>query len=234
MEINVYSVLFDKEGSYKKLAEILRRSVKKNIPKATFHLELVPEAEKLNEGAAYNHIKLGYWNAFIQKTTRPTLLLDCDILIRKDIREVFQQNFDVALTYHDDPTYYPINAGVVFVHPTKSAKCFFREWYKADSILKNTPEKLKHYRERYAGMNQASLGYLREEKLCEYKELLLPCSIYNAYRKQEFPDLTNDLPKIVHLKGDLRHLYKKRPPNKRPTNKRQELIEKVRAEVLNY
>src|SRR5690554_1844420 len=170
----------------------------------------------------YNNTdKLEVWNEHIQNATEDTVLIDCDMLIMQDFSEVWQQDFDVAITKRDEkkirmrhlPNGIPYNGGVVFVRNTDSAKRFIQAWTDCNRYLFEDTRAHSGYLKKYAGMNQAALGYLLEERggydIC--KVIDVPCAKYNACAP-EFWENSNA--KIVHVKSDLRKEVFSRQPKK--------------------
>ncbi len=61
------------------------------------------------------------WQAYFASDlfNGPTVLIDVDLLIQKNPFEIFDGEFDVGLTYTDDPALHPFNSGVIFVDPSR-------------------------------------------------------------------------------------------------------------------
>ena len=74
--------------------------------------------------AATCWLKTAVWNEWAQKATRPWILIDPDCEIVKPVDELFERNFDVALTRQNDPRH-PYNAGVLFCKPSARTQQFF-------------------------------------------------------------------------------------------------------------
>ncbi len=174
-----------------------------------------------------NTDKLEVWNDHIQNATQDTVLIDCDMLIMQDFSEVWQHDFDVAITKRSEkksklrqfPNGIPYNGGVVFVRNTDSAKRFIQAWTDCNRYLFENTRAHSGYLKKYAGMNQAALGYLLEARngydIC--KVIDVPCAKYNACA----PDFwENGNAKIVHIKGDLRkEVFSRQPKKDAPTYK---------------
>jgi hypothetical protein len=63
-------------------------------------------------------------------------------------------------------------------------------------------ELLQPYRKKYAGQNQASLGYVLEHSY-PGKVVTLPCSVWNC-EDSTWPEFRPERTRIVHVKGQLR------------------------------
>jgi len=243
--MNIYSVIFDmgEPDNHHHLLPALKNSIAYHMPDANFVFEEFPYPELRYEGESkndlplvLNHVKLEKWRDFVLEAYGPTLLLDSDILVRDDISDIFDNEFDIGITEHDGlVNYLPFNAGVVFVQDTDRAKEFMNRWYDSDCVMFHEDYDLhKQYKKTYAGMNQASLGYTLETYPDIANITYFPCSLYNAYRGPEFAEMTETEPKIVHLKGDLRGTYKRPVPNKELHSDREFLIERLRGEVRSF
>lgn len=139
------------------------------------------------------------------------VFLDSDMLINSSLEPLFEEDFQVALTYriHDEM---PINGGVIFVSKAQKPQ--------ATEFLTDV---LKIYREKYAAhsawwgdqyaLHDAVGADLRaqvsdsEPLQClnanGLKTLLVPCSIYNFSPEIEFGEISSRLaqPAIIHFKG---------------------------------
>ena len=212
-DVKICIVQFDyKENKFKlfsKLCNTLINSIKKHLPDVEIDLCKIEEpnpnnyiGSKIKRSFASNSIKLKIWNDIIQNTDKHVVLLDGDTLVLDNFLEVFDEDFDIGLTFRGK-TGLPFNGGVIFVKPTKESKEFFNLFLKInDEFVKN---KIKHqkYRNKYAGINQSALGCLLEEynKDNKYKIKKFPCSIYNLCDW-----INNDYKKakIIHIKSNLR------------------------------
>lgn len=122
------------------------------------------------------------------------LFLDTDILIRKDVRPVFDKPFDVAVasrvgTYMEGSDYakeMPFNFGVVF-----SRSALF--WRSALSLLQALP---KRYQE-WEGEQRVMCAMAKDKRLPFKTEILSSAYNYTPSKKDE--DLSDKF--ILHLKG---------------------------------
>lgn len=202
-----------KRANYEPLVTVFENSLQRNMPEAELRVLRVaaPDHSGVRKYAFLsNHFKLKIWvEQGLQAIEDGVdlMLADCDMVCLGDPNHVFKQEFDVAYTVRDDHTNIPLNGGVVFVKPTDAAARFLQAWYDADERMYADWEGFHQYwRVRYAGMNQASFGYLLENRGVEGVEdtvlLDLPTRIYNAVNTDWHR--VNEDTLFLHIKSDLR------------------------------
>lgn len=136
------------------------------------------------------------------------VMLDSDILINGDLDSLFDQDFDIALTYrqHQDM---PINWGVMFIsrcHPERVAKFLekvlsvYREKYFNSDIF---------WCDQYALMDVIGLNQFnqRQSDFIEIdgtRILFVPCEVYNYSPEDNPKTILTPLNgrKILHFKGN--------------------------------
>ena len=199
--MKVVTAWFDMPGQnrYKRLLDVFLYSVKKNMPDATLEvLNIKPmRGVGIDQHLANNRAKMETWAQI--DITEPTILADCDMLVLQDLSVAFDVVEDVGLTYRtaDFP---PRNGGMIFLQPTVNANRFLKQWNKVDRFLYGHRIVHELYRKKYAGMNQASLGYLLESGILPTLNVTeLPCSIWNACN-EDWPNISRKT-KAVHIKG---------------------------------
>ena len=220
--MKIISVQFDYPGSsrYDKLSRVLEYSVKKNCPGADFKLIRIdaPTSWRTKKCFASNTVKLQRWVEEMEATDDDIIFLDCDMIVLRDLHDAFKMDFDVALTINGTGSI-PYNGGAVFCHNTPAARDFIRLWNECNIELYDNTQKHLKWRTKYAGMNQAALGYMLEtnavkvtditskhRKIKAYKSVVnirrLPCSIWNVC-KNDWRNI-NDKMYILHVKSALR------------------------------
>lgn len=138
--------------------------------------------------------------------------LDSDILINANLEDLFQQDFDIALTYRDFEDM-PINWGVMFISQQGQS-----------SAIGFLEEVAKVYQERYLTSDifwcdqYALMDVIGRERffnrqsdtLCVHntKILLIPCSVYNFSPEPTLDSIVPELKdkKILHFKGPRKRL----------------------------
>lgn len=110
----------------------------------------------------------------------PTLLLDSDVLLRDVVDDVFEQDFDVALTRREKPI--PFNAGVIFA---KNGDFFRALLYEA-----------RDYDPSEFIITEKVLPQMVLSR--RWNVLELPCTIWNCSRFE--PHYINAA-KVLHYKG---------------------------------
>lgn len=189
-------VQFDKVGSrYERLLMAFIESWKKNakIPLQVLRVDPPKEVGK-KKSFYWNHEKLKHW---VDAVDQDTILIDADMLCMADISNGFNQVDNLGFTIR--PGKFKYNGGVVFVKYTPESRKFLKKWLEIDHKMLNDWNLHRPWHEKYAGLNQSSMGYLVESG---YRNLVaeLPCSTYNLC------DGWHDWQKarMIHVKGDLR------------------------------
>lgn len=161
--MKAYATYFDtkQDGVWERMARVLRYTCAAHDVDVTISPMPVPVTGR-GIKIESNHEKLRLWNHAVQNASAPLILLDVDMFCQHSPEPCMRAVQHVGITYRDPNTTPPINGGVVYVQPTEQARAFFTAWVKADGVLHANPKLHAAYRERYAGMNQASLGMIME------------------------------------------------------------------------
>ena len=174
--------------------------------------DIYPFPKKGNKGFVFNNLKLKYWVNFLK--TKCTMgdnvvLSDLDMMFRSSIDSAFIDDFNIGLTQSNLQSL-PINAGVVFVKVSPEAIKFFEKWNEIDNVFFFEDQDLHFkYLLRFGGMNQASLGYTLENFSNSAIIKYLPSKEWNCYGADLPKSLTENSPKIIHLKDNLRRVPRK-------------------------
>ncbi len=198
---------------YRKLLLVFEDSLRFHIPDVEIRaLRVDPPDHSGAKKMAFlsNHFKLGVWVDEAHQAIadgQNLILADCDMLCTGDPSYVFSQDFDIAYTARNDHTNIPLNGGILFIKPTEAAARFLQAWADVDERMYSDWEGFHRiWRVRYAGMNQASFGYLLENAGVEGVEdttlLDLPTATYNAVNTDW--RLIDSGTVFVHIKSDLR------------------------------
>lgn len=197
------------EGTFDSLAEVFKKSVELNIPNA----ELINFDVKYPENESgrpmfchHNHTKLEIWADFMQMASDNVIFSDLDMLALRDPVEIWDNNFDICYTERtikNTGRIIPLNGGIIFAKPTTAAREFFKLWAEVDRMMYYDPKLHDQYYRKYAGMNQASLGYLIENPdLYSAKLLAVKTRKYNAV-DCDWQHINNETV-FVHIKSLLR------------------------------
>jgi hypothetical protein len=145
------------------------------------------------------------------------VLLDSDILINSNLDDVFEKDFDVAVTYREYHKEMPINAAVILLKRGKKQQaldflqtlyCCYRDKYPDDAW----------FGDQYALID--TIGQENYLQRCSdivnangIKVLLLPCDLYNfspddAAPAIRFSSIALELKdkKVIHFKGERKKL----------------------------
>jgi len=198
-----------KRPNYLRLLDVFEASVRHHMPDCEIRALRVDPPD--HSGAhkipfLSNDYKLGLWHREVDLAVaegQNLILADCDMLCTGDVSSVFKHEFDIAYTVRDDHTNIPLNGGIVFVKPTAAAQRFFAEWARVDERMYRDWEGFHRiWRVKYAGMNQASFGYLLEHPVPGVQLVDLPTRIYNAVNTDWHRIGSDTL--FVHIKSQLR------------------------------
>jgi hypothetical protein len=209
----IVSDLFNYDGDtrYEKMAKVLEYSAKKYSPNIEFRMIKHPAPKEIRGKTCFasNNLKLQKWVEMLDNINDDVMLLDCDMAILRDVSDAFEdKSFDIGITYLcDDRERLPFNGGTILVRNTDAAKAFMRKWLEIDNRMYNSDSALHaKYRDKYAGMNQASLGMLLEHTEMQAGAIIkrIDCHEWNWCRDRwKIPD-TGKGPRILHIKSQTR------------------------------
>lgn len=203
------SVVFG-DSFFCRLAAAFERSIETNCHNA----ELVmvdgrkPEPYKHYSGKwTSNNYKLHIWQELVHDAERPLVLMDCDMIVLRDLWPAFEQNeFDVAITRRPGKNW--LNGGVVFVNPTKKARRFIDRWVEWNDKFYADVNRLIVARRRHYGLNQTALVHmLDKEGPGDCKLLELPCNLWNNC-DQTWKNFDRDTCYALHIKSELQRAVK--------------------------
>lgn len=202
--MKIFTVQFDYEqkSDYARLLKVFVRSAEKHGHDVTVKIVENANNYHMNRMKYSNTIKLDLWKAFVCSVSEPILLADCDLMVLKNLDDVFTStSWDIGITRHETPRP-PLNAGAIYVQPTERAREFLRRWADVNRSMFEHEDVWRPWGAKYCGMNQASLGFLLE-KLPEIARIRsLSCAIWNCC-DSEWQYATNET-RLVHFKGQLR------------------------------
>lgn len=210
-----------KRPDYARLLDVFEASVKRHIPGCEMRsIRMDPPDHRGVRKVPFlsNTKKLQIWTQEVRSAVADgenLIVADCDMLCTGDPSHVFQdKGFDVAYTVRDDHTNIPLNGGILFVRPTEASVRFFDRWAEVDTAMYEDWNMHVPWRIKYAGMNQASFGYLLENQGevpgVRLKEL--PTRFYNAVNT-DWHRITSQTV-FIHIKSKLRkYVLNSTPPN---------------------
>lgn len=220
-DIDVATVYFEYPGKtvYRRLLDVFRFSLERTLPEARLMvLSAVPPDREKDPGRqkwASNLLKVELWREAVrrhmrEKGDRPLILMDCDMIVRRDITTQFRDEFDISFTQRADPkTCEPINTGIMCIRPSSRVIEFFDRLVQVTTGMWLDPEFHERYWQKYRGIMQAGIGYMIERDLIDLEYRMYPCSIWNACDR-EYPGIGTET-KVVHLKENIRKRLGKSP-----------------------
>jgi len=190
---------------YDILSRVLEYSIQKNCPDADLEMLRIPPPKGYPSKRCFaaNTLKIQKWVDIMNITNDNIVFLDCDMLVLRDISDIFEDDFDIGLTIRGTGSI-PYNGGAVFVRNSQKAKDYMELWNEVNIHLYNNPKEHNYWRNKkgYAGMNQAALGCLMETKKYQANVKKYPCAIWNLCRNHW--NKITDESRILHIKSGLR------------------------------
>lgn len=200
--MKLLTVFFDSTGRYRKLYPVFVESAKSRIPNVEVEkYELRPPQKKLVHtfDTCYAHLQAC---KKILKDKQDVAVCDCDLLFKKDITDLWKQDFDIAITVRK---IIPYNTGIWWYRHNSRSERFIKEWVKNTLYIRgrviNDDIPAKRFVAHHGGIDQASLA-ITIEKNNYAKVLKLDSVIWNACQ-HEWEFITKDT-RVIHIKSKLR------------------------------
>ena len=199
-------VVFDRPGCeyYSILAETLHVSIEKNCPFANI-IRIETDPPGLVPGKPRGHVdnteKLSTWNDQVQKIKDDIILIDCDIVLNRDITQAFTGDFAVGIMKRSRRNPNPYNGGIVFVRNCEKAKRFVNEWNKNNQLFFNNNAAYNKYRSKTLGINQAALLATLDQD-SDTKIQYFSCRIWDACPEDWL--YVDSKTYAIHIMGNLR------------------------------
>lgn len=195
-------------GDFRRLARVLEYSALRHAPTWRVDVREIPPPVGYRSTLGvpaheHNSAKLDHWRDVITSADDGdrVLLIDVDTMITGSLDSVWDLPFDLA--YTSAAQRLPLNAGVVFVRVSPRSRAFLEQWAAVNRSFLGDATALRPWRTRYAGINQAALGFMLERAGHGCAIERLDGAIWNCEDstwKRFAPPTT----RIVHLKSDLR------------------------------
>lgn len=200
----------DSGKRYARLTRVLAYTAHQHCPGWDIQIrhELEPPPDMHSAGGNQSHVwntqKLDLWEeAFSQAQDGDRLLfLDADTMILRPLDPLWDITFDIAYTARRSSRL-PLNGGAVAFLVSEKTRGFLQRWAAANRrFLANNAEH-QVWRQKYAGINQASFGYMLDADPHGCTIAKLPCLEWNC-EDTEWANYDPKLTRIVHLKSSLR------------------------------
>lgn len=199
------NILDEELRDYGLLLKVFQYSALKHMPNLNFEIIKIPPPKKDPPKEYFmtkNTIKLDYWINAIKQSDEDTILMDCDMLVLKDMSCAFEDDFDIGYTIRKSKI--PLNGGMVFVRPNERSIKFLERWKQINKEMYEDVNFHTPWRNKYAGMNQASFGYVLETYENELNLQNFNCREWNVC--QEDWSKLDDSCYCLHVKSKLRRM----------------------------
>lgn len=195
---------------YARLARVLEYSAGVHCPDWTIRVERSTRvAPYVSALGVHSHVtnsqKLEWWREIVAgaEDGDRVLLMDADMMITRPLDPVWAIPFDLAYTIREEGRL-PLNGGVVFLRVTPATRRFVDRWAAVNLGFLANANDHRHWRTKYAGINQAAFGYMLERERDPALELArLTCREWNA-ENTAWGKFDPAFTRIVHLKSGLR------------------------------
>lgn len=195
--MRLITAFFDRTGRYKRLLNVFEKSARKHIPKVK--ITIVNEKPINN----INH-KYDTFFAFVMAAEYTiaagdnVAVCDCDLMFKKDISDVWNKDFDIAVTVRKKM---PFNTGIWFYRHNERSVNFVNHWIENCKTIADNYEQYESYTDSHGGIDQAALA-LTIDQGHEIKLLELPCQEWNSCQGEWATADENT--RVIHIKSKLR------------------------------
>lgn len=195
---------------YGRLARVLEYTASVHCPGWTIRVEHVTAPTFYTSAiGVLSHVtnsqKLEWWRSVVvdAEDGDRVLLIDADMMITRPLEDVWRRPFDLAYTIRTEGRL-PLNGGVVFVRVSPATRRFVDRWFAVNQGFLANANDHRHWRTKYAGINQAAFGYMLERERDPGLALeRLTCHEWNS-ENTTWAKFDPALTRIVHLKSGLR------------------------------
>lgn len=205
--MKIVTAFFDYPGRnrYARCLRAFRSSIAHSNPNADLQvIELEPPepVEGAYQGWVNNHIKLHAYSQI--PIDQPTVFVDSDTIFLRDVSELFDLEFDVAIGQrpHWGGKRVRYNGGVVLFKPTEAARSFMARWAAIDRKMLDDQELHMKWHAKYNGQNQASFGCMVDMHLGKTRLKQYSTAVLNAC-EQDWPRISEKVPYILHVRKRL-------------------------------
>ena len=192
---------FPERPEYKDLRKIFFMSAQKAMPGAKVHFIQRPAIGR-NKPDHHLDTYLGFKLAaeYVLHLNKPCAICDVDLMFRKSIADIWDRDFDIAVTTRDHHAKY--NTGLWFFRPTEEARFFVKRWIELTEKFALNMESSSQGLKKWAGLDQYSLACTAAAD--KHVNLIeLPCQEWNA--EQTCWDKITEQTRVIHLKSQLRN-----------------------------
>ena len=227
--MKIITAYFYRHDNYAKLLNVFMRSAARTMPGVKVEVvETSVPMQKYTGEQKFDHHMDTYFG-FMAKTERalyedgPVCIADNDIIFFQSVEDVFNKDFDIAVTTRDHKC--NLNTGVFFSRGTTAAKAFITRWLEHTRAIATQFDEDRI--SRHAGIDQAALFQTLEDGL-PVKVLFLPCLIWNA-EQTCWKHMTTKT-RVVHIKSGLRDIVF----GKKKMNRKLYYLKPILEEIQKY
>lgn len=195
---------------YGRLARVLEYTAAIHCPDWRIRVERLTAPPTFTSAlGVHSHVtnsqKLEWWRSIIidAEDGDRVLLIDADMMITRPLEDVWAMPFDLAYTIREEGRL-PLNGGVVFVRVSPASRRFVDRWFAVNQRFLANANDHRHWRTKYAGINQAAFGFMLERERDPGLAIArLTCHEWNS-ENTTWAKFDPAQTRIVHLKSGLR------------------------------
>lgn len=203
--MKIVTFFFARKTQYRTLLRIWEKSLKKTMPKVNYEIIRMETPVNIDHKRDTAFAFLAACK-YALKSKESLAVCDSDLMFLKNITDIENKNFDLAITVRQGKMKY--NTGLWFFKPTDKAKLFIAQWINFTEMLMEDFCKHEEFCWEYGGIDQASL-YLTLRKNRGTKILELPCEEWNS-TQSEWKNYNPNITRVIHIKSKLRSVLLKR------------------------
>ncbi len=205
--MRIVTAVFDypRFDTYTRCLQAFKASIAATNPNAellVIDLEPPTPIPGVFQGWINNHVKLKAYSRI--PIDQPTVFVDADTVFLRDVSELFNSTFDVAIGRRPAGGRRRVkyNGGVVLFCPTEAARAFMARWVSIDrKMLQDHDFHMKWHR-KYNGQNQSSFGCMIELHSAKVRIQEYPTGVLNAC-EQDWSRVGREVPYILHVRKRL-------------------------------
>jgi hypothetical protein len=187
---------------YKRLTNVFKYSIKKNMPDAILELYELPFPVIEGKRFQAQMEKQRFWTKLAKEQTENYIVMDSDMMVMGDLSEAFKYDFDIAYTSRK-LFRKPLNGGMIFCIPSEAANLFWDKWLYNCEEAYNDKRIQNRNNSKCKGFAQSALWYTINNYKSNCNIIDIPCQEWNAC-DEEWMNINYETVKAIHIKGRMR------------------------------